>query len=117
MTMMMALPGISLSAKLSVLYVIFLSFHIEIALCRDKFVLKKDMTGQTRMPIRYGKSLDTFFNDGRFYGWTSQHSENKGMVFLCTLPIRPELQEIVYICVYQKEFRILTFFHIMPRYH
>ena len=60
------------------LAVILLSLQVDFAHCRDKFVLKKDMTGKTKMPIRYGKSIDTFFNDGRLYGWTSQHSENRG---------------------------------------
>ena len=60
------------------LSIIFICMQIDFAQCRDKFVLKKDMTGKAKMPIRYGKSIDTFFNDGRFYGWTSQHSENKG---------------------------------------
>ena len=77
--------GAFLPVKLPMLLVVLLSFHFNIALCRDKFVLKKDMTGQTRMPIRYGKSLDTFFNDGRFFGWTSQHSENKGMFLFSSL--------------------------------
>ena len=64
------------------LSIIFICLQIDFAQCRDKFVLKKDMTGKTKMPIRYGKSIDTFFNDGRFYGWTSQHSENKGKFHL-----------------------------------
>lgn len=38
------------------------------------------MTGHSKMPIRYGKSIDTFFNDGRLYGWHSQHAENKGTI-------------------------------------
>ena len=77
---------------------VILYSHIELASCRDKFVLKKDMTGHSKMPIRYGKSIDTFFNDGRLYGWHSQHAENKGIhvcMYVCVC-----VCVCVYVCMY-----------------
>ena len=39
---------------------------------------KFHLHAMSSMPIRYGESRPTFFNDGRLYGWDNKHEENDG---------------------------------------
>ena len=46
-----------------------------------KFYLRASaQNGDGPQWANYGKSREVFFNDGRFYGWDSMHTENKGTV-------------------------------------
>jgi hypothetical protein len=48
---------------------------------QGKFYLRAS-SGNSDGPLwaNYGKSREVFFNDGRFYGWDTMHTENKGTI-------------------------------------
>ena len=51
---------------------VVISFHL-----RDDM---KEWNKKKEHPITYGTSRESFFNDGRFFGWDAKHAEHKGSV-------------------------------------